>query len=407
MDNPKETEPSALADLITSPFMVSFIGAARPAEHRVADQSERTAGWAARAVSSIRIMSGYQDRSYPALTLTGAFYDPKGTGTAIQPHLEIPDWRVGVPAEDFPTRLALAGNGLDFPYWVKDEVLALRRGLFNNPTTDIRPVADLLFAHSDQLGEALEKVLNHASKSWRQIEALLVDADDTLCESVCGDFTTEDVAAFFPAGKDMHLSISFDAKLAERNGNWATRRVGVWTVSGVDADGDRFSFGVVTPRLTSNSQFKDPLFDKALESRARLLERALMVPRVGSRHTTNADVTVKDADDGTPITTAHFRTIAAKVGHKLPEASMLSVVNFLQAYYAPGDAWKALEAFAERTGMLLTVTEPGFTKAFQRAARFLARNEGIDRDDINVVLPLGWRETKVLRVSFSRDADSL
>jgi len=400
MSESKNTQD--LADLITSPFLTSFVAAARPGERRSGNQQQRVAGWAQQAVSSIGVMTGYKDRSYHALNLTGTFYDPKGNGPTVTPHLEIPDWRIGVPAEDFPTRLALAGNGLDFPYWVKDEVLAVRRGLFINPTTDIRNAADILFDNSTQLQSALYKVLDLVSNSWKHIESLLVSADEELCDSVCGNFSEEEVAAFFPAAKKLHLSVIFDTKLKERNGIWATRRVGVWQVNGVDAEGERFSFGTITPRLTANSQFKDPLFKPNEESPASVLVRALVMSRIADRHLAGSEVTVRPVTAAKAKPSQHFCTTPAKVGAKLPEASLLAVVNFLQSYSDPKKAWEALAEFSTRTEMLLTVTEDGFEAAFRRAQRFLARNETLEREDINVILPLGWRADKVLRVSFSK-----
>ena len=56
------------------------------------------------------------------------------------------------------------------------------------------------------------------------------------------------------------IEVRFDVKLLERNGAWASRRVGVWQIRGTTVGGDEFSFGVVTPRLTANSLFSDPLF---------------------------------------------------------------------------------------------------------------------------------------------------
>ncbi|MCP4793957.1 MAG: hypothetical protein GY882_11605 [Actinomycetia bacterium] len=390
-----------LSDLIRTPFVSSFIGDAREADRHVGDRDLRICGWAAWAISSLQQMSGYQSRSYPALVLDGAFYDPKGTGPTVTPHLEVPEWRLALPGGDFPARLALAGNGLDFPYWVKDEVLAVRRGLFNNPQADVRDAADMLFSNRAQLERALADLLDHVAPSWESVERLVVAAEDDFCETVCADFSSDEVAAYFPAGAGMRLSVSFDSRLAERNGRWASRRVGVWQVSGVDAEGERFSFGVITPRLTANSQYRDPLFNARGDSPATLLVRGLLLARICDRHLSGTAVTVDDVD-GTVDPGPHFHTVAARPGAKLPEASQESAINFLQVFPGADDAWSHMLAFAERTEMLLTITPEGFSQAHRRALRFLRRGEALERDDVNVLMPLGWRHSKVLRVTYSR-----
>jgi hypothetical protein len=103
------------------------------------------------------------------------------------------------------------------------------------------------------------------------------------------------------------------------------------------------------------------------------------------------------------IAGAHLRAIVAKVGAKLPEASVEAAVHFLHTYPSAEEAWEALSEWSVRTGTLLTVSEEGFRDTHRRAQRFIRRAEDPERDDVNVLLPLGWdARSRVVRVSFSR-----
>jgi len=92
----------------------------------------------------------------------------------------------------------------------------------------------------------------------------------------------------------------------------------------------------------------------------------------------------------------------AQVGKKLPEASLAAAVNFLHVYDDAEAAWKAIEIVARRSGAVLTVTHDGYVSAHANALRYLRRAEEPERDDINIVLPLGWDDkARVVRFSFS------
>jgi hypothetical protein len=101
--------------------------------------------------------------------------------------------------------------------------------------------------------------------------------------------------------------------------------------------------------------------------------------------------------------------VVARVGDKLPEASVSAAVKFLHAQPDPADAWAALTAWAQaRTAggsgprAVLTVSQEGFAAAHRSALRAVRRAEQPEREDINVILPLAWDSRgRVVRVTFS------
>jgi hypothetical protein len=99
---------------------------------------------------------------------------------------------------------------------------------------------------------------------------------------------------------------------------------------------------------------------------------------------------------------ARLRTVVAQPGKKLPEASMAAAVHFLQTYPVAEEAWELLERAAAKSSVLLTITRDGFIAAHKNALRYLRRAEEVERDDVNVVLPLGWDDkSRVVRYTFS------
>ena len=397
------------AQLLPSAFVSSFVGRARKGLSLTSpDHAERASAWAEWAIRSLSTMSGMTDRTYVALVLDGRFYDPKGTGPAVRPHLEIPARRMTKADPEFPDRLALAGNGLAFPWWVVSEVIAVRRSIFNTPDTAIESVVDLLGAHQVVLREALEALMVRVAPQWSIIEAMLASSAAELSADASGDFSAAEVAEYFPAGRAFHLAVSYDAKLRESNRLWSARRVGVWQLAGITPLGERFSLGVVTPRLTANSLFRDALFSPAAESPAALLVRGLLLRRLAAHWLANSGTwQVGDPEpQPEPGPKSRLRTVVAQPGQKLPEASLAAAVNFLQTHPDADEAFAVLETFALRTGTLLTVTHDGFCAGHRNALRFLRRAEDPEREDINVVLPLGWDEkSRVVRITFSLPQD--
>lgn len=394
----------AAARLLTTPFFGSWIGKARPGEKTSSDPQTRTAAWAHWAVENAVEMTGSTGRSYPALLLPGRFYDPKGIGPKLRPHLEIPSRVLKREDPSFPARLALMGNALLFNFWLPGEVTAARRALFGQGA-DPSEVFDLLWSAWKELRATVSRLLDRVGPSWHVVEELMVTSDPALTEAATGDFGRDEVEGFFPSAAGFSLEVRFDRRLREESGVWAARRVGVWQVSGSSGTG-RFSFGVLTPRLTANSMFRDELFLPERESPASLLVRGLVLSRVGSAVLDHdAGVTVPAPESGKRP--GYFlRAVPARVGAALPEASLSAAVKYLQAYPDAEEAWKALEDWATRTGSLLTVTRDGYLAAHRRARRFVSRAEDPEREDIDVILPLAWdRKSRVVRVTFVSTVD--
>lgn len=389
--------------LLPTPFYTSFIGKARMGELDDNDPQRRASAWASWAVENATEVVGVGDRAYFALALPGRFYDPKGTGPQVRPHLEIPQRTLAQPDPDFPSRLAQMGNGLLFPWWVMSEVTATRRALFNTPGGDVDGVVRTLNTHADSLRQAVGSLNEVAAPVWDTIQHLLVSSPDGLSGDATGDFGEREVAAFFPGGKDLHITVSYDVRLREKNGSWASRRVGVWQICGVDREGERFALGVLTPRLTANSLFSDDLFEVRRESPASLLVRGLLLRRLIDRHLGGSRVAVAPAAGAGEKPSSFLRAIPARPGARLPEASVASAVHFIQTYPDAASAFRAVEEWAERSGAVVTVLRDGFIAAHKRAQRFLRRAEEIEREDVDVLLPLAWDDkNRVVRLTFVR-----
>lgn len=400
--------------LLTTPFVSSWVGHARPAGTIEADPAVRVAGWAHWALLNLTPMTGNSDRPYTALALPGRFYDARGTGATMRPHLEIPARAFERARPDFPHRLAQMGNGLQFPWWIVPEVLAVKRALFPPASGSVADVASLLNEHRPELEAALAPLSAAAGRQWGIVERLLLESSDGLLEEATGGFAPQEVTDHLPAAEALNLSVHFDTKLRETNRGRASRRVGVWTVRGTGPNGD-FQLGVITPRLTRSSMFSDPLFDAATESPAALLVRALVLRRL--LRTQLGGVIPAPAPAGTAGTGAndpHLRAVVARVGEKLPEASARAAIYFVQTHPRPEDAWSALNAWADtvpagatQRRATLTVTEDAFVRAHTQALRAVRRAEDPDRADIDRILPLAWdSSSRVVRVTFNRAPDT-
>lgn len=390
--------------LLTTTWCSSWFGRCRIGDRFDPAPDRRAAAWGQWAVASAAELTGSQHRTYPAIVLEGRFHDPKGTGPLVKPHLEIPGRVLSEADGSFPDRVSQLGNALAFPWWLVPEVTAARRALFNTPGGAIDGVVDALNSRRGALVAAVHELALQAAPKWALVEELLVADSDAMCDVAAGDFGSEDVGDFLPSAREFSLSAHFDEKLRTTAGNAVSRRLGVWQLHGTDANGARFAFGVMTPRLTANSQFNDRHFALERESPASLLVRGLVLRRLLARHLGGGEVAV--LEKGVEPVGVHLRGVVAQVGQKLPEASQRAAVQFVQTYPDCDRAWEVLSAWAERTNTLLTIREEAFREAHRRATRFIRRAEEPDRDDVNVLLPLGWDDkSRVVRVTFTKRAE--
>lgn len=400
------TNREELAALLPTPFVSSWAGRARPGDRVDPNPARRAGAWAHWAIENLTQMTGAADRVYTALLLEGRFHDPKGNGPLVRPHLELPDRVLSRPDSEFPDRLAQAGNGLMFPWWLYYEVTAAKRALCPPQHGSVATLADLVNERRGSLIEQVSQLARHAAPRWQRIEELLVTEPDGLSEVATADFDEDAVAAFLPAAARVSLRVEFDRKLAETSKGWASRRVGVWHLRGVDSTGADFSLGVLTPRLTQNSQFHDRLYALDRESPAALLVRGLQLQRICDRHL-DGTRRARVADPASAARPSGFlRRVEAKVGEKLPEASVRAADAFLREAPDADAAWAMLSAWADKNQTLLTVSKEGFCEAHRRATRFVRRGEPPEREDIDVLLPIGWdSSSRIVRLTFVKAAD--
>lgn len=384
---------------LTSPFVVSWIGQARDLDRRCQDPKQRAGAWAQWALTALDVTSHSSSREYFALRLPGTFYDPRGKLRHTFPHLEIPGSVARSADPSFPARLASAGNGVSFPSWLLPEVLALKRSLFAGAGSDCSQVVDVFGSAAASLMVSFRSARSALADVWPAVESALVEDPGSLVDPVTSGFSSEQVAAVFPALAQFDTVVTFDAKLAQVSGQWAPRRVGVFSVSGA-CDGAAFSLPVIGGRLTRSSVFSDPLFDPRTESLQVLLVRTLLFSRLAGV------VPAPVACDPVPVR-AGFKVVPVRADQRMPQASLAAAVKFVQVFPQSSAAWEALtrwaggRALTHGAALELTVTRDGFTAAHRAVSGAVARLADPRRDDVNVLLPLAWETgARVVRVTY-------
>lgn len=361
------------------------------------DPQRRARAWAAWAAERlITVDTGL--RRYVAVQLEGSFYDPGGTQLGVlPPHLEVPDRVLGTPDPGFPWRLAAAGNALRFPWWLYPEVTAVRRQVMVRSRGDVRPLAETLGGLRPMLVRELRRLTDITGRIWTEVASTLVADPGRVTSEVLRDIPAGEIAAVIGEPDGWVLSAEFDRKLRERSGVAAARRVGVWAVRAA-REGCSVRFGVLTPRLTESSVFRDPLFDPDTESVPALLVRVIMLARLTG---TTAGGGTDGGRWGVP---GHFRGLPAVPGRKLPGASVEAVATFVLSNPDPQRAWAALGDWADRHGYTVPVDRSGFVDAHRRTLRAITRSEEPDRSDCDLLLPLVWTsEGGLVRVTWARN----
>lgn len=391
-----------VAKILPTPFVSSFVGSAREGSLHDPDPVLRAGAWATWVMGALEEFKGLSDREYVGIVLPGRFHDVSKNSIPVRPHLEIPERILASKDPDFPARLSQAGNALEFPWWLLSEVTAVRRAVFSGPRGDVGPLLQLLNGHRQTMVSALLDLNSSVGKLWHLVEEKLVTYPKDLLAYASAPFTTEEVRAFMPAAAGMNLSIVYEETLAKTNAEWAVRRIGVWQMRASTPKGS-MSLGVVTPRLTRNSLFTDPLFTPSLEAPGALLIRCLLLRRLMTGFLKESQQGILRPDpvepgEGGP----YLRAVLSKPGTKLPEASVESAVRFLQAYPDGDKAWQTLNKWAG-VAHLLTVSYDAFLAAHTNALRYIRRADDPLRNDINVVLPLAWdSKSRIVRLTFVR-----
>lgn len=390
-----QTLPAAL---VSSPFISSFIGTARPVALDETDPARRAAAWAQWAVKHLAVhTSTARDttRSYPAIDLPGRFYSPGSDAPTLTPHLEIPLRTLEANDPTFPARLAAAGMGLTFPQWLKPEVTALKRAVFA-PTADPTALLRALWSQRPALVAAVAEATGRLRGSWDVVAASLLADPAELSEVLARPATASEIAGFCPALAAWRLTLALEPGLLERSGTKVARRVGVWLLV-ADTDDGSVRLPAVTPRLTASSMLNDELFDPYGEGVAALVARGVVLRRllafVGAAPVT-ATVLAPPVD-----ASVWLRAHPPQRDGEMPRASVRSAVAFLQAFPSAVGAWNALEGWATKTGAALTVGRAEHAAAHTAAMRALQRAEDPDSRDIDQLLPLAWVAGKVARVT--------
>jgi hypothetical protein len=259
-----------------------------------------------------------------------------------------------------------------------------------------------LFDRRQGLENLLRGLNVSASPQWSVIERMHAARTDDLVTTLTEPFDSGELARFFPPAASLSMRITMDPRLVQQAGSWVSRRVGAWRVETLDKNDKTASLGVITPRLTRNSMFNDGLFDPGKESSAALLVRCAILGRITERHLGGAHPAAVPVDPAMAAKGSYFRSVVAKVGEKLPEASADSAVQLLEAYPQATDAWDALTRWSGE-GYVLTVSRARFEDAHGLLSSELRRAGAFDQDEINNLLPLAWdTRGRVVRVTFVR-----
>lgn len=388
---------------LASPFVSSWIGRARPGDLMDPAPERRAAAWAQWGAEALIQMAGAGGRPYVALRLPGAFYSKNSRLPTIDPHLEVSSHVLERPDPTFPDRIAQAGNALLCGTWLLPEVQAVKRSLLA-PVGDAGQLLELLAGRGDGIRHALATVTGEAAAVWSDVEASLVSEPGVLSEVVTAPFSTEEIAEFWAPAAEVSLTGEFDAKLLASEGDWVSRRVGVWSLMTPGESPGRVP--VVVPRLTRNSMTQDPLFAPASEAGGAALVRALLLRRLLQRFATPSPSVV--AHRPSVVGATGLRAVPARVGEKLPEANLGAAVKFVHAWPDPVSAWELVSGWAAKRDAdgtpraALTVTEQAFRSAHREVSRSVARAEEPTREDVNTLLPLAWDSSaRVVRLTFS------
>lgn len=365
-------------------FVGSWLPYAHDGNRFTTNRQEREAAWASWAVDNL-VWVESKKRDYPALRLPEArFYEETNPSNkpykTTPPHVELTT--PNTPNPLFGAQLAMAGNGLAFPWWMYSEVTALKRVLNFTPHTDTwNTVSELLWNNRTGLVAALNTVRNFAEPLWDEIVECMSTDPEKLTNTVCSPFTPTQVTAALPDNPG--LSVNYEKRLFDRNKKWSARRVGIWQINTPD---QKLKIGVVVPRLTQTSTFLDPLFDPATESPAALLVRVLILQRVCRTHFDWNPPTPRKNRVTKPGRKPHFAGLPSKPGGKPTEASQETVQKMLTDHTTPPQLWDMLETWTQNRGYVLGVKKETWLKtAYQIRA-----GAPPTRRTANTLLPVVW-----------------
>lgn len=410
-----DTDFSVKSFMYSSKFVSSFIGKSRKGDLFSESLPHRSAAWANWFTSSLTVFQGLADREYVGLALPAKFYDNL-YAPEVTPHVEIPGRVLHASAEFFPVNLALLGNAILSPSWIFSEVKATRKALFMD-VTDISSFATFLYSYRSGLVDRLVDLQVSLKNSYSLFESTVMSNPAIVSDIILKGFDTKAVKKIL---RDFPYTVSIypEPDFASKQNKWISRRLVPWRVDFSATSTEKLtmrarenikffegssdnvsgSFGVVTPRLTFNSLFNDPLFSPSRDSLASILVRILLLEELTKFFPSNIEnkFPVPATDN---LNTFSFRPIPARPDAKAPQASTKAAVAFVTAFNNPDSAFAALSSWAGGK-YVLTVSRKDFISSFISARKAISRLEDPSRYDINNILPLCWYSSKVFRVSF-------
>lgn len=391
---------------ISTPFITSWFSRVRQGDLRDFDLSRRSGAWAGWFIKNMQEFHTANNRPYIGLNLPGQYFDPEGKLAKYTPNVEIPEHIFNYVSQMFPERLSYAGNGLLFPWWVIDEVNAVKRMLFSVPKTNPSELYDLLSQSANGLSKTAIKANEQLGEIFDQIENLIKTHPDQISELLTGDFEENEIMAYWPNAKGVITRIEFDRILREKSKTRAYSRMGVWRIVNENNIDAVSVLGVITPRLSRKTYFDDPLFDPDKESPAVNLIRGLLCTRILKfLKTDQAQLQVVNV--GSVSRHTGFRVIVAQTGQKTPQPHPKAALGLIQAFPDAESAWEALCTWAQTSGsipgnkrVILAVNKESFLAGWHNVTTSLANKKIPRQKDVNIVLPLGYDEKeRVVRVT--------
>ena len=387
-------------DLLRSAFIRSWLTQAKPTGGLNSPVlSDRSPAWAQWFLEQATTVTGARDRSYPAVLLPGEFYDPRNTGALQPPHLEISQRVLRTADETFPTRLALMGNGLLAPRWIVPEVISVRKALFADTGTSVLPLAAALADATSEIHAHAAAIRTALQPHWEQVQQAISENHPVLQECVATAITPDEFTPAFQAARRFNLTASIEPGLRERFTTHLARRVGIWTVTAQHQNGN-ITAGTITPRLTRNSVLFDETLAPQHESPLANLVGVALLTRIAVRV---AGLDPKFHASAAPLRGSRqpvlWKAMPAAAGARLPEASPESAARVVLLCADADDAWHQLTAWSASNNIDLMTEQEAFATAFEQIRSRVERAETPERTDIDTLLPIGWGNGRVIRVT--------
>lgn len=358
---------------------------------------ERLGSWASFILANTRNYSGIDNRVYPALELPGSFYfKESGFDKIVKPHIELSKIIKNFSARAFVQVFSNMGNALLTPSWLINETKAVRKEINSSkiPNTDI--LVELIRERRKSLLKFYMDNSVNVKANFNTLNSILYDNPQNASNVFCGDATPQELAKFIPSAPALSLNVKFSDSMKEKFPTNTVFRLGVWRVS-FRFEGEPFQYPVVTPRLTKNSLFIDPLYDisnepdPALLIRCLILDRALKVLDIS----TDSEVT-KDFSKNESF---YLRSIPCRENQKKPTPSDSALTSFLNNSETAEQAWTEIQNFISGK-FQIAVSFGEFEDAYKATKIEIARLGDIKESWKDILLPLLWSKDGISRLTY-------